>query len=88
MAENGARALEMLIDASQRGEPYDAALLDMTMPGISGTVLVRIIHDDPRIASLRLIMLSSRGEHVEIENDLKERDTGFPEQAGSSIQTV
>jgi len=77
MAENGAQALEMLIDASQRGEPYDAALLDMTMPGISGTVLVRIIHDDPRIASLRLIMLSSRGEHVEIENDLKERTPAF-----------
>ncbi len=42
MAENGAQAIEMLVDAWQRGKPYDAAILDVTMPGISGTVMVRM----------------------------------------------
>ena len=32
MAENGVQALEMLIDASESGKPYDAAVLDMTLP--------------------------------------------------------
>ena len=77
MAENGAQAIEMLIDASQRGEPYDVAILDMTMPGISGTVMVRMIDNDPRIAAVRLIMLSCRGEHLELENALKERTPAF-----------
>ncbi len=77
MAENGVQALEMLIDASESGKPYDAAVLDMTLPFISGTVLVRIIHNDPRIAAVRLIMLSSRGERLELENALKERTPAF-----------
>ncbi|MGC2061853.1 MAG: response regulator [Thermodesulfovibrionales bacterium] len=58
-AENGRRALQMLIAAAAEGTPYDIAILDLHMPGMDGLELARSIKADPSIASVRLIMLTS-----------------------------
>ncbi|HEV7803669.1 MAG TPA: response regulator, partial [Burkholderiales bacterium] len=58
-ADCAERALEMLHEAAARNVPYDLALVDMKMPGMNGLELAQAIHADPRIASTRLIMLSS-----------------------------
>ncbi len=60
-AENGQKALELLTNAAKRGEPYDLAVVDMNMPGMNGIELARAIKNDPLIASVRLIMLTSVG---------------------------
>jgi CheY-like chemotaxis protein len=58
-AENGQSALEMLRKAAAMGDPYELAILDMKMPGMSGIELARAIKADPAIASVRLILMTS-----------------------------
>jgi CheY-like chemotaxis protein len=60
-AENASRALTLLRDAAERGEPYDLAILDMMMPGMNGLDLARTIKTDPLLAPLRLVLLTSYG---------------------------
>jgi signal transduction histidine kinase/CheY-like chemotaxis protein len=60
-ADDGSQALEMLRDASQRGQAYDLAIVDLQMPGMSGFDLGRAIKTDPLIASIRLALLTSFG---------------------------
>jgi two-component system sensor histidine kinase/response regulator len=55
---SGEAALASLsANPSQR---FDLALLDDDMPGLGGVEVARLVRQDPRLAGLRLIMLSSR----------------------------
>ncbi|MCV0393893.1 MAG: response regulator [Rhizobiaceae bacterium] len=63
-ADSGPKALEMLHDAAARGEPYDVAILDSHMPDMDGLTLAREIRADARLATTRLILLSSVGEDL------------------------
>jgi len=60
-SDSGALALEMLGSAAARGESYDLAILDLTMPIMDGFELARSIKSEPLIASTRLVMLTSQG---------------------------
>jgi CheY-like chemotaxis protein len=55
----GAAALAELKKASAAGVPYDLALLDMHMPGMSGMELACAIQAEPDIAGVRLVLLTS-----------------------------
>jgi len=66
-AEDGPRALQMLRDAAERGEPFNVAILDMQMPEIDGLELAQRIKKDPSISSTKLIMMSSVGKRIEAE---------------------
>ncbi len=57
--DSGAAALELLRREAQSSHPYDIALLDLHMPGMSGIELASAIRGDRRIASTRLLMLAS-----------------------------
>jgi PAS domain S-box-containing protein len=59
MAEGGARAIELLREAAARGEPYDLIILDAQMPNMDGMEVARRIRDEPKIASTRIVMLTS-----------------------------
>lgn len=61
VAADSYQALEMLREAAQRGEPYQQAILDMNMPGMTGLELARAIKAEPAIAPVHLIMLTSMG---------------------------
>jgi len=61
-AESGARALELLRAAANRGEPYDIAILDLMMPEMDGFQLAEAIKTDPLIAAVTLVLLPSFGE--------------------------
>ena len=58
---DGERALLLLHAAALAGEAYDLALVDYQMPGLDGLELGRRIKADPRIASTRLVLITSVG---------------------------
>jgi CheY-like chemotaxis protein len=57
-----------LQNAALRGEPYDLVILDMHMPGMNGLEVARAIKADPAIASVHLVMLSSVGEYLNVDD--------------------
>jgi two-component system sensor histidine kinase/response regulator len=74
MAEDGRSALAMLLEAEERGEPYDLALLDLDMPEMDGLELAHRIKAEPSLASTQLILLTSVGLRGEAE---QARRVGF-----------
>ncbi len=58
-ATAGPEALEQLCAAVRAGQPFDLALLDMQMPGMDGLQLARQVKDDPALANLPLVLLTS-----------------------------
>jgi signal transduction histidine kinase/DNA-binding response OmpR family regulator/HPt (histidine-containing phosphotransfer) domain-containing protein len=60
-AADGAACLRLLREAAQRGSPYQAAILDMQMPGMDGEELGARIKADPALAAVRLLMMTSQG---------------------------
>ena len=61
-ASGGEEALRLLRQAAASGEPFDLALLDMTMHDLSGEQLGRDIKADAEIKDTRLVMLASLGQ--------------------------
>ncbi|HEV3264072.1 MAG TPA: response regulator [Acidimicrobiales bacterium] len=60
-ANGGDRALVMLRDAAERGEPYALVILDYHMPGMDGLELARAIRADASLAGVKLVLLTSSG---------------------------
>lgn len=61
-ADAGDRALELLRQATARGEAFEFAILDLMMPGMDGFELARAINSDPGIAGVPLLLLTSFGQ--------------------------
>ena len=59
-AENGEQALYRLVAAARNGKPFDAAILDHRMPGLTGPELARRIRSIPELAGIRLALASSQ----------------------------
>ena len=60
-------ALETLRTAAARGAPYNVALLDHALPGMSAIGLARRIKADAALAKLRLVMLAPAARHADIK---------------------
>jgi CheY-like chemotaxis protein len=60
-AADGESALVLIRSAVQAGQPFNFALLDMQMPGMSGMELARHISADPALAGLKMLVLTSMG---------------------------
>ena len=81
-AENGEKALGILREAAEGGAPFQVALLDRRMPGMSGVELAKKIKEDPAIASVALIMVSG-----DIGGCSSVRLCGLPYKAGAGLGT-
>ena len=66
-AATGAEALNLLRAAWAEGQPYDLALLDAQMPEIDGLTLARAIKSEKAIAGTRLILVTSLGQGISLE---------------------
>ncbi len=60
-AHNGRDALNVMRTAGAAGEPFQIALLDMQMPGMSGFALTEEIKRDPVLATTQLIIMHTIG---------------------------
>ncbi|MCF8145879.1 MAG: response regulator [Deltaproteobacteria bacterium] len=58
---DGERAIESLNKALDENDPFQFAVIDMQMPGMDGEALGRIIKSDSRLASTRMVILTSMG---------------------------
>ena len=58
-AESGPDALKQLHIADELDQPYDIALLDMQMPGMTGREVAQAIRQDQSLCGMHLLMLSS-----------------------------
>jgi len=65
-AHDGAEGLERILS-----QPPDLVLLDIMLPGMSGTDVARALRDDPRTAGLPIIMLTAKSEESDIVVGLK-----------------
>ncbi len=54
-------ALEVLRRADRTGLHYDVLITDVHMPGRDGWALARAIREDPRLAGIRIMVLTSAG---------------------------
>jgi len=61
VAQSGAMALTLLNAVAKVDAPFDAAILDMRMPGMDGAELGAHIKRDPKLQNTEMIMLTSHG---------------------------
>jgi len=52
-------------------DPPDLVVLDLMLPGLSGTEIARRMRDDPRTAGVSIVMLTARSEESDIVVGLK-----------------
>lgn len=66
-APDGGVGLEKLINAKKSNDPFDLALIDMSMPVIDGIELGKKIKADPEIKDTLMIMVTSLGRKSDNE---------------------
>ncbi|WP_042690840.1 response regulator, partial [Azospirillum sp. B506] len=59
-AASGELALDRLVAAARDGKPFDAAIIDHRMPGLTGSEVARRIRAIPELAGIRLALASSQ----------------------------
>ncbi|MFT4764589.1 MAG: two-component system sensor histidine kinase/response regulator [Oleispira sp.] len=75
--ESGQEGINILSDAAKQGQPYDIAIIDMQMPEMDGIKLGNLIKEDPNLASIRLVMLTSQGSRGDAEKFSKAGFDGY-----------
>ncbi len=58
-AEDGIQALAKLREAASSGRPFDLAIVDMKMPGMTGMDLISIVRHDPVLQKTPMVMVTS-----------------------------
>jgi signal transduction histidine kinase/DNA-binding response OmpR family regulator/HPt (histidine-containing phosphotransfer) domain-containing protein len=68
-ASSGQEALDLLHAAAERGDAFDAAILDFVMPNMDGAELIRLIRSDAlaAIRDMPAVLLSSSGQHCDTQ---------------------
>ncbi len=60
-ASHGERAIAMLRSAVQEKDPYDIAVVDIQMPGMSGETLGRLIKADTNLRDTHMVLMTYMG---------------------------
>jgi two-component system sensor histidine kinase/response regulator len=61
LAEDGQQALDQLVDARGKDQPFGLILTDMHMPNMDGFTLIEHIRQRPELATATIMMLTSAG---------------------------
>ncbi len=71
---DGPAALKALCRARDNGDPFQAAVIDMQMPGMDGAGLARVIKADETLKDICLILMTSLGQRGDAQ---KMEENGF-----------
>ena len=63
-AENGLEALQALMDASERGEPFDLLITDVHMPKMGGLELLERLRSDPDLRETPVIVITTEEDQT------------------------
>ena len=74
VAEDGKIAMDKLLSATEKEEPFETALIDMRMPIMDGETLGEKIKNHPKLKNTVLIMLTSSGSRGDL---MRVRKIGF-----------
>ena len=69
-ASDGFEALAKMQDSAASDQPYDLAILDYRMPGMSGLELARRVREDEKLRRTRLIMVSSENYSEQVDGEV------------------
>jgi PAS domain S-box-containing protein len=58
-AADGLAGLECLREAARAGRPFELAIIDMKMPRMDGLELAAAVRDDPALAGMRIVLVTS-----------------------------
>ena len=61
-AADGKEALEIL-----RGKPFAVAIIDRSMPGMSGIDIVKIIRLNPKLSRMKILMCTASSVNKEVD---------------------
>jgi two-component system response regulator len=67
VARDGETALEVLFDGESTQEGPDVVILDIELPGIDGTEVLRRIRDDDTLAELPVVIVSNTADQAIID---------------------
>ena len=74
LAKSGADGLDMLNKAREAGGPFNIAVIDMQMPGMSGAEVGKAIKDDEKLRNTHLVLFTSMGNRGDAD---RFRKAGF-----------
>jgi two-component system sensor histidine kinase/response regulator len=77
LAEDAESALHRISEATQRGIPYDLAILDVIMPGKDGLQLARELQHHPEGSGIRLVVMTSMLQRGHAEQARQAGATGY-----------
>ena len=77
LAEDAESALHRIAEATQRGVPYDLAILDVIMPGKDGLQLARELQSHPAGSGIRLVVMTSMLQRGHAEQARKAGAMGY-----------
>lgn len=60
-AQTGAHAIDLIHAVAKVDAPFDAAIIDMLMPGMDGLELGKRIRSDPALKDIKMVMLTALG---------------------------
>ena len=86
-----AAALDRLHEESDQGSPFELAILDMHMPGMSGEELGIAISQDSSLADLKMVMLTSLGDSGEAKRFLEHGFAAYltkPTKSSRLLETI
>ena|GEM_PF-3285612 len=66
-AESSAKAIELLQQARDNGQPFEIAIIDNDMPSMTGTDLVRIIKTEAELPPIQVLLMGSFSRAGDIE---------------------
>lgn len=64
---DSAKSVELALEKLRAGTNYDAILIDMVMPGMTGIDLLNLIRSEKLAPNAKVIVLSNQGDQPDID---------------------